>query len=171
MRKNKFFDTIMICLVLMIAVKVMFPNAFGGSSSPSTDNPDAPSVDTSYMVKLPVYADLAEAENAIFSPAKNLSNYFYGFSEPDMASTIINNGISIYGCFYSTVSEISVGVSIDDPSVSPDASMISVGIPTFYIGDTLYYCHSNCIPADFAVFMSFDIDPNETYLIPYYQGA
>ena len=170
MRKNKFFDSIMIALVLMIAVKIMFPNAFGGSSS-STENPDVPPVDLSHMVKLPVYADLTEAENALFSPAKNLSVYFYGFSEPEAASTIISNKLSIFSFFYSTVSEISVGVSTDDQSVSADGSMISVGIPTFYIGDTLYYQHSNCIPADSAVFIDFKIDPNETYLFPYYQGA
>lgn len=171
MRKNKFFDTIMIALVLLIAVKVMFPNALGGSS-PSTDNPDAPAVDMSHMVELPIFDTIDDAGSQFESQAILDSPYYYGFDE-NAVNDIITGTTPCAGRFYSTVDRIPCSISMDNPDVaSMERDRYSVGIPVFYVGNDLYYLHTLLFAPDYSNwYISFDILEGEHYYFPYYFGA
>ena len=168
MRKNKFFDSIMICLVLMIAVKVMFPNAFGCSGS--TDNPVLPPVDTSHMVELPVFDTIDKAISEFESQASLDSTSYYGVDENSV--NYILSSTRWFGRFYSTVKKIQCAYTLDNPDLTGvELNTYSSGIPLFYVGDVLYYLHTLTFAPDCAYYMTFNKIDGEHYYFPYYYGA
>lgn len=149
MRKNKFFDTIMIALILMIGFRIIFPGAFPGNPD-TPDNPDNPGIDTSHMVDLPVFADVAalKADGRFF-------NYLDSVSVRDDIKIVDGSQITAYfdgqgtymGPIYFSAEvvhvdkAVSIGADPDEGQVDTRENYDSRGIPAFYIGDSLYYLH------------------------------
>lgn len=144
MRKNKFFDTIMIALILMIGFRIIFPNAFSGVGS-SSDLPASP-----YVVTLPHYDTIGDA--MAYYVSLDGAHCEYDDFNPGFV-----NGTSLCGPFFSSLETVRIDYSfvavaslIDNmrspaapASLDSDSGTISsVGAPVFYVGDTLWYMHA-----------------------------
>lgn len=148
MRKNKFFDTIMIALILMIGFRIIFPGAFSGAAGDS-------SVVDPHSVTLVSYESI-ESAMAYYTSLDGA----HCESESGKYNPGLTEGTDVLGAFFSPLS--SVRFKIEDASVAsptPDLELSSVdddvslyadssgwsdsvGTPAFYVGDTLWYIHS-----------------------------
>lgn len=161
MRKNKFFDTIMIALVLMIGFRIMFPNALGGAGS-SAESPASP-----YAVTLPHYDTVEDAMTYYLSLEGAYSN-IDGSYKPDFNSTLI------CGPIFSSLETVRIHYdtnnSLNTASIAPEETGVinSQGSPVFYVGDTLWYMHAVCLSEFFYWRMS---ESNIGYVINFYVDA
>ena len=163
MRKNKFFDTIMIALILMIGFRIIFPNAFPGNP----DTPNTPGIDTSRMVTLPVYADFhALNADSLFAALEN--ELCFPLAVEEDASWAFNGDNFISGPFYSTAEVLHVDSAISSNLDAVERKNFdSRGFPVFYVGDDLYYMHMQCFGAGNST-IKMTLPADVKFIIPYH---
>lgn len=148
MRKNKFFDTIMIALILMIGFRIIFPGAFSGAAG------DSSAVDP-HSVALVSYESI-ESAMAYYTSLDGA----HCESESGKYNPGLTEGTDVLGAFFSPLSSVrykveyisvaSPGSGLELSSVDDNVSLYadssgwssSTGTPAFFVGDTLWYIHS-----------------------------
>lgn len=150
MRKNKFFDTIMIALILMIGFRIIFPGAFSGTAG------DSPAVDP-HSVSLVSYETI-ESALAYY----NSLDGAHCESESGTYNKGLSEGTGVLGAFFSPLSSVRYKLEYTSVASPPDPGLelsalddnaslyaadsagwsSSTGTPVFFVGDTLWYIHS-----------------------------
>lgn len=150
MRKNKFFDTIMIALILMIGFRIIFPGAFSGAAG------DSPVADP-HSVSLVSYETIDSA-----LAYYNSLDGAHCESESGTYNKGLSEGTDVLGAFFSPLSSVRYKIestSVASPpgpglelfALDDNASLYAVdssewlsstGTPAFFVGDTLWYIHS-----------------------------